>query len=65
MGRFFNGTVKPTMVIAPEKRALAPAPAKKKVKLFTDFDDDMPLLKQLGKQIWKQGVQEITFEKII
>lgn len=25
------------------------------------FDEDMPLLKQLGKDIWKQGVKELTF----
>lgn len=26
------------------------------------FDEDMGLLKELGEQVWKQGVQELTFE---
>jgi len=29
------------------------------------FDEDLALLKNLGNTIWKQGAQEITFEKII
>jgi hypothetical protein len=28
------------------------------------FDEDMHLLQSLGDQIWKQGTQEITFEKL-
>ena len=27
-------------------------------------DSDMPLLKTLGEKIWKQGEQELTFEKL-
>ena len=27
------------------------------------FDEDLHLLKQLGESIWKDGVQELTFEK--
>lgn len=27
------------------------------------FDEDLALLKQLGENIWKDGVQELTFEK--
>jgi Protein of unknown function (DUF3830) len=27
------------------------------------FDEDMGLLKQLGEDIWKNGAQELTFEK--
>jgi Protein of unknown function (DUF3830) len=27
------------------------------------MDDDLPLLKTLGDAIWKQGIQELTFEK--
>ena len=26
------------------------------------FDEDLPLLKELGEQIWKQGAQELKFE---
>jgi len=28
------------------------------------FDEDMHLLKALGDRIWKQGVQELTFEEL-
>ena len=28
------------------------------------FDEDMSLLKELGEQVWKQGMQELTFEKL-
>lgn len=28
------------------------------------FDEDMALLKQLGEDIWKNGVQELLFEKL-
>ncbi|MEY4875028.1 MAG: hypothetical protein RL708_177 [Bacteroidota bacterium] len=28
-------------------------------------DEDLPKLKALGEKIWKQGEQEITFEKLI
>ena len=28
------------------------------------FDEDMPLLKTLGNQVWKNGMQELTFEKL-
>jgi len=28
------------------------------------FDEDMPLLKELGENIWKQGTQELIFEKL-
>ena len=29
------------------------------------FDEDMPLLKDLGESIWKQGIQELIFEKLL
>lgn len=29
------------------------------------FDEDLHLLKQLGENIWKDGVQELTFEKAL
>jgi len=28
------------------------------------FDEDMPFLKELGENIWKQGMQELIFEKL-
>lgn len=28
------------------------------------FDEDLPLLKTLGDDIWKKGTQELTFEKL-
>lgn|SRR6185437_2487899 len=28
------------------------------------FDEDMPFLKELGENIWKNGTQELTFEKL-
>src|SRR5277367_5200681 len=28
------------------------------------FDEDMGLLKQLGEDVWKNGAQELTFEKL-
>ena len=28
------------------------------------FDEDMDLLKALGENIWKHGIEEITFEKL-
>lgn len=28
------------------------------------FDEDMPLLKQLGENIWKNGVQPLLFERL-
>lgn len=28
------------------------------------YDEDMPQLKALGEKIWKQGQQELTFEKL-
>lgn len=29
------------------------------------FDEDMALLKELGNKIWRQGEQELTFEKLV
>lgn len=28
------------------------------------FDEDLPLLKELGEKIWKQGARELKFEKL-
>jgi hypothetical protein len=28
------------------------------------WDEDLPLLKKLGEQIWKEGRQELSFEKL-
>jgi hypothetical protein len=28
------------------------------------FDEDLPLLKTIGENIWKQGAQELVFEKL-
>ena len=27
------------------------------------LDEDLPLLKELGEEIWKQGAQQVTFER--
>jgi hypothetical protein len=29
------------------------------------FDEDMFLLKELGEAVWKKGMQELTFEKLV
>ena len=29
------------------------------------YDEDMPLLQTLGNSIWKHGMQEVTFERLV